>query len=78
MAFIEVKRSPLAQAFTTCLLIIGWAVYFRKEKPSDAILLFPLAVVVTIPTLRGLYVGLPPFGIFIGVSQALGGSWFKD
>ena len=25
VAFIEVKRSPLAQAFTTCLLIIGWA-----------------------------------------------------
>ena len=82
VAFIEVRRSTLARVFTICLLIINWAltsvsvwvtmvVYFRREKPGDAVLLFPLTLVVTIPALRNLYIGSPPFGIFIGTPQAL-------
>ena len=79
---ITVKRSTLSRAFTICLLIVNWAltsvsvwvttiIYFKGEKPPDAILLFPLTIVVTIPALRNLYVGSPPFGIFIGMSQIL-------
>ena len=81
VAFIEVRRSTLARVFTICLLIINWAltsvsawvtiiVYFRKEKPGDAVLLFPLTLVVTIPALRKLYIGSPPYGILIGTPQA--------
>ena len=79
---ITVKRSTLSRAFTICLLIVNWAltsvsvwvttiVYFKGEKPPEAVLLFPLTIVVTIPALRNLYVGSPPFGIFIGMSQIL-------
>ena len=81
LAYIEVTRSLLARVFTICLLIINWAltsvsawvtiiVYFRREKPDDAVLLFPLTLVVTIPALRNLYVGSPPYGVFIGTPQA--------
>ena len=82
LTVIIVKRSTLARAFTICLLIVNWAltsvsvwvttiIYFKGEKPPDAVLLFPLTIVVTIPALRNLYVGSPPFGIFIGMSQIL-------
>ena len=82
VALLSVKRSALAKAFTICLLIVNWAltsvsawvaitVYFKGGKLPDAVLLFPLTLVVTIPALRNLYVGSPPFGIFIGMSQVL-------
>ena len=71
------KRSKFAQAFTLCMLLINWAltvasiyitvlVISEKEKMDSAFLLFPVTIVLTIPTLRGLYVGMPPFGIYIG------------
>ena len=82
MAHIEARRSLFARAFTICLLVINWglasvsawvtmAVYFRREKPGDAVLLFPLTLAVTIPALRSLYVGSPPYGILIGTPQTL-------
>ena len=78
---IGVTRTLLAQVVTIFLLVINWAlasvsawvtmvVYFRKEKPSDAVLLFPLTLAVTIPALRSLYIGSPPYGILIGTPQA--------
>ena len=77
-----VNRSQLAQAFTMCLLVINWAlaigsiyitllVVSRREKLDAAVLLLPVTIVLTIPSLRGLYVGSPPFGIFIGKFWAL-------
>lgn len=75
---ISGKRTQFAQAFTMCLLVINWAltigstyitllvVVRRDEKMNDAVLLLPVTIVLTIPTLRNLYVGLPTFGIYIG------------
>jgi len=79
---ILVKKSQFAQALTICMFIINWAltvgsvyitlvVTFRKEGGSDAILLLPVTIILTIPTLRNLYVGSPPFGVLIGKSRAL-------
>jgi len=79
---IAVKRSKLAQAFTVCLLLINSAltvgsayvtvlVLTRKERIHEGIFLFPVTVVLTIPALRSLYPGGPPFGIYIGGSRAL-------
>ena len=76
---LTVKRSHLAQAFTMCLLIINWAlaigstyitlaVVIRRERVHEGVLLLPVTLVLTIPTLRGLYVGSPPFGIYFGRS----------
>jgi len=79
---ILVEKSQFAQALTLCMFIINWAltvgsvyitlvVVFRKEGKSDAILLLPITIILTIPTLRNLYVGSPPFGVLIGKSRAL-------
>ena len=83
-AVIEIiaRRSKLAQAFTLCLLLINWAlttasiyitvlVVSRKEKVEAAVLLLPVTIVLTIPTLRNVYVGSPPFGVYIGEFWAL-------
>ena len=79
MINITVKRSHLARAFTMCLLLINWAlaigstyvtlaVVVRRERVHEGVLLLPITLVLTIPTLRGLYVGSPPFGIYFGRS----------
>ena len=88
LAEIKAKRSHLAQAFTMCLLLINWAltlgstyvmlvVVVQREKMPEGVLLLPVTIVLTIPTLRSLYVGSPPFGIYIGGSKVLE-SWSKD
>lgn len=80
---ITVKRSQLAQAFTMCLLLINSGltacsayvtllVIVRKEGVNDAIILLPVTTILTIPALRDLYVGSPPFGIYIGRSPTFG------
>ena len=86
MVNIMVKRSMLSRAFTMCLLLVnsGLAigstyvmllVFFGRnwngDKPDSTVLLLPLTIVLTIPTLRGLYPGSPPFGVYIGRSHAL-------
>jgi len=80
--YITVRRSQLAQAFTVCLLLINLAltagsvyvtilVLTRRERINEGIILFPVTVVLTIPALRNLYPGSPPFGIYIGRSRVI-------
>ena len=80
---IVVKRSQLAQAFTVCLLLANAAltagsvyvtllVTIRREGVNDALLLLPVSTILTIPALRGLYAGSPPFGIYLGTPMAFG------
>jgi len=82
IAHIEVTRSRFAQALIMCLFLVNWAlttasiyivvlVVFRREGMDDAVLLLPVTIILTIPTLRGLYPGSPPFGIYIGKSRAI-------
>ena len=82
VVFIEVARSQFARAFTMCLLLINWAftigsiyvvlvVAIRDGGKNDTVLLLPVTIILTIPALRELYIGSPPFGIFIGKSRAL-------
>ena len=77
LIWIKVKRSRLALGFTLCLFVINSAltvssVYIallvgaKKGKVEAAVLFLPVTIILTIPALRGLYVGSPPFGIFIG------------
>jgi len=80
IAHFKLKRSRSAQTLTICLFLVNWAltvgsVYivftvFRGEETDDAVLLLPVTIVLTIPTLRSLYPGLPPFGIYIGKFRA--------
>ena len=81
--YIEVRRSLLAKVFTLCLLIVNISLALgstyitfvafarRGEKRPEGIFLLPVTIILTIPALRGLYVGSPPFGIYLGRSQAL-------
>ena len=82
VVWIGAKRSPLARAFTLCLFIVNWAltigsvyitllVLVGTGKMDPAVLLLPVTLVLTIPTLRSLYVGSPPFGIYIGEYQVV-------
>ena len=75
---LTIRRSILAQAFTMCMLLVNWALtvgtlyttlvfLVRKEKMSDStVLALPITVVLTIPAIRALFVGAPPFGILLG------------
>ena len=74
---IIAKRSRFSKAFTICLLLINWAlsicstyvtlvVVIKKKRVDKEVLLLPVTLILTIPTLRGLYAGSPPFGIYIG------------
>jgi len=74
---VTISRSVLARSFTMCMLLVNWAltvgtVYItlvlliRREKMSEAVLALPITVVLTIPAIRNLFVGSPPFGILLG------------
>ena len=86
--YVTAKRTQLAQAFTIYLLLINWAltigstyvtlvVVVRRKRVHEGVLLLPVTLVLTIPTLRGLYAGSPPFGIYLGRSKTLG-VWLED
>lgn len=74
---MRVKRSSLSKIFTTMLLIVNWfltagclritllSVVGHKEM-GEGVLLLPITVILTIPALRQLYVGSPPFGVYPG------------
>ena len=79
LVHVEARRSRFARAFTMCFFLVNWTltvgsiyivlVVFRRGV-DDADLVFPITLVLTIPTLRGLYPGSPPIGIFIGKPRA--------
>ena len=82
ITLITIERSRLARAFTMCLLLVnsGLAigstyvmllVFFRRDGLDSTVLLLPVTIVLTIPTLRSLYPGSPPFGIYIGRPRVL-------
>ena len=54
---------------TLCSVAIALVVYRRRGEVKDGVALLPITVILTIPTIRGLYVGSPPFGIDFGAYQ---------
>ena len=73
------QRSQFAKTITLGLLLINWAltvgstyitlfVVFGSGLDPATVLLPISIVIVAIPTLRSLYVGSPPFGIYLGKS----------
>lgn len=73
-----VSRSVPARALTYSMFAINWILAFcsiittsvsfnRGGGGGDlGITLLPVTVILTIPAVRNLYVGSPPFGIFLG------------
>ena len=70
-----IGRSVPARALTYSMFAINWvlavcsiittSVTFDKGGEIGVAFL-PITVILTIPTIRNLYVGSPPFGIFLG------------
>ena len=81
VASIVARRTLFARGLTMCFLLVNWAltigsiyimftVVFRKGEIDPTVLLLPVTIILTIPALRSLYAGSPPFGIYIGRSRA--------
>jgi len=72
---VRISRSFLSKIFTTMLLLVNWfltlgclritllSVVGHKDM-GEGVLLLPITVILTIPALRELYVGSPPFGVY--------------
>ena len=78
----KAERKWLARAFTLFMFLINWSlaigsiyitllVVLRREKMDTTVLLLPVTIVLIIPTLRSLFDGSPPIGIYIGKFWAL-------
>ena len=79
--FGTIKRSLPARALTYTMFSINWvlalcsmvttSVSFHRGSGNNDVgmTLLPITVILSIPTIRNLYVGSPPFGIFIGKSK---------
>ena len=74
------RRSNNARALTFSMFAINWiltlgsvvivvVVFMRRGEVKDGVAFLPITVILSIPTIRVLYVGSPPFGIFIGMCQ---------
>lgn len=72
-----ISRSILVPVSLICMLFMNWAltvgtlhitlvVLVREMRVNDVVLVLPIAVVVTVPTLRALFVGRSPFSILLG------------
>jgi hypothetical protein len=72
---MRVKRSLLSKIFTIILLIVNWLLALGclritlesmvgHQELGEGVLLLPITVILTIPALRQLYVGSPPFGMY--------------
>ena len=80
-ASIAVSRTKFSKGLTIGFLLVNWTlstgsiyiflVVIFKGEINETVFLFPVTVILTIPALRNLYVGSPPFGIYIGKSWAL-------
>lgn len=74
---VEITLSTVAKAFTVCVFLANWAlavgsvyitalVAFRRLEANSVAAALPLSALLTIPTIRSLYISLPPLRISIG------------
>jgi len=79
--FVTVKHSTRTRALTFSMFAINWVltlcsatiasiVVRRRGKVEGGVALLPITVILSTPTIRSLYVGSPPFGIFLGTHQS--------
>ncbi|KAF9785342.1 hypothetical protein BJ322DRAFT_1193734 [Thelephora terrestris] len=75
---VEIKHSQRARAITYSMFTINWiltlssmittsVMFNRRGEGKDMVALLPITVILTIPVIRSLYVGSPPYGIFLDV-----------
>ena len=75
---MRIQRAFLSKIFTMILLFVNWLLTVgciritlvsavRHQELGEGVLLLPITVILTIPALRQLYVGSPPFGVYLMV-----------
>jgi len=72
----RVKRVARARALTLSMFAINWVLTLCsvaiamnvviKEKAKDGLDILPVTIILSIPAIRSLYIGSPPFGIYLG------------
>ena len=72
---IQVKHSTRARALMFSMFVINWlltlsslvvTMIMANKEVKDGVALLPITIILSIPVIRGLFVGAPPFGIFFG------------
>ncbi|KAF9785344.1 hypothetical protein BJ322DRAFT_826777 [Thelephora terrestris] len=75
---VNIIRSLRARAITYSMFMINWILTFcsiittsvmfnRRGEVKDSVALVPITVILTIPAIRSLYVGSPPYGVYLDV-----------
>ena len=78
---VEITQSAVAKAFAICIFLANWAltvgsvyittlVAFRRLNADSMVAALPFSALLTIPTIRSLYIDSPPLRISIGKSCA--------
>ncbi|KAF9785343.1 hypothetical protein BJ322DRAFT_1211220 [Thelephora terrestris] len=72
-----IKHGPRARAITYSMFVINWiltlsstittvsVIFHRRGVGKDTVALLPITVILTIPVIRSLYAGSPPYGILL-------------
>ena len=78
--FAKVIHSTRARALTVSMFLINWvltvfsmiitAIVISRGEVKDSVALLPFSVIFTVPTVRSLFVGSPPFGILFGTHRS--------
>ena len=77
--YATVRRTPRAQALTFLMFSINWlltlctlaitGIVATKKVVRDSVALLPVSTILSVPGIRALYIGSPPFGIFFGTHR---------
>ena len=77
--YATVRRTARAQALTFLMFTINWlltlctliitGIVASKRVVKDGVALLPVSIILSVPAIRGLYIGTPPFGIFFGTHR---------
>ena len=62
---------------TLCSMITTSVIFNREGKVKNGVALSPITVILTIPAIRSLYPGSPPFGIYLGAHRNCTALFFR-
>ena len=78
-AYATVRRADRAQVITGYMFIINWmmtlslviftAIVVSARIAGEGLALVPITTVLSVPAIRSLYVGMPPYGILLGTHR---------
>lgn len=76
----KIRRSVGARTLTFSMFAINWVLtlgsvaiavvaLLRRGEVNDGVAFLPITIILSIPTIRSLYVGSPPYGTPLGMHQ---------